>query len=114
MKKVWRVEFEVEAEKKEDVERLFYKVVDSDKATIYSEDYVDTSEELKARIGYNKKEDSFDLLISTDGGDTWVMCVSSKCRRCEQDKPDAEPEFVHCGIIKHMREAIRYGYRIVY
>ena len=114
MKKVWRVEFEVEAEKKEDVERLFYKVVDSDKATIYSEDYVDTSEELKARIGYNKKEDSFDLLISTDGGDTWGLCVSSKCRLSINNKAGDEPEFIHCGLISELKNAIRLGYRIVY
>ena len=75
MKKVWRVEFEVEAE---------------------------------------KKEDAFELLISTDGGDTWGMDISSKCRRCDMDKPDAEPEFIHCGLIQHMKDAIRYGYRIVY
>lgn len=114
MKKVWRVEFEVEAETKADVERVFYKVEDTNKATVLSEDYIDTNSELKARIGYNKKEDAFELLISTDGGDTWGMSVQSKCRLSDTNKPDDEPEFIHCGLIGYLKDAIRYGYRVVY
>jgi hypothetical protein len=70
--------------------------------------------DLKARIGYNKNEDAYELLISTDGGKTWGMSVSSKCQRCEKDKPDAEPMFISCTLIEEMKRAISYGYEIVY
>lgn len=112
--KVWRVEFEVEAETKADVVKLFDRVEDTRKAQVLSDEYIDLDDELKARIGYNKKEDAFELLISTDGGRTWGMSESSKCRKCDIDKPDAEPMFIHCGLIDAMKNAIRYGYRIVY
>lgn len=114
MKKVWRVEFEVEAETKADVERVFYKVGDTNNAIVLSDDYIDTSEELKARIGYNKKEDAFELLISTDGGDTWGMVAQSKCRLSDTNKPDDEPVFIHCDLIACLKDVIRCGYRVVY
>lgn len=72
------------------------------------------NKDLKARIGYNKKEDAYELLISTDGGESWGMSVSSKCRRREGQSPDDEPEFIHIGLIEKMKEAIAYGYEIVY
>ena len=72
------------------------------------------NKDLKARIGYNKKEDAYELLISTDGGNTWGMSVSSKCRRCDTDKPDAEPMYISLALVEKMKEAIRFGYEIVY
>ena len=113
-KKFYRVTFEVEAYSKKDVDRLFEDVCNTDRAEILTESVDNTAEELKARIGYVKSNDSFDLLISTDGGDTWGMSVSSKCRRCEGQDPEAEPEFVHIGLIEDLKKAIALGYRIVY
>ena len=114
-KKVFRVEFEVEADSREDVIELFEDVVDSRKAMILNESFEDTAEDLKARIAYNKKEDSFELRISTDGGDSWGISVSCPCCCCVGQDPDEdEPMFVHVGIIQELKNAISYGYRIVY
>lgn len=77
-KKFYRVMFEVEAHSKKDIERLFEDVCNTDRAEILNESVDDTAEELKARNGYVKSNDSFDLLISTDGGDTWGMSVLSE------------------------------------
>lgn len=113
-KKFYRVTFEVEAYSKRDVDRLFEDVVNTDRAEILNESVDNTAEELKVRIGYVKSKDSFDLFISSDGGDSWGMSVSSTCRRCEGQDPDAEPEFVHIGLIEELKRALALGYRAVY
>ena len=114
MKKWIVATFEIEADSKQDAERLFYKVENSKKAEIMCESFDDSAEELKARIGYNKKEDAYELLISTDGGDTWGMSVSSKCRRCEGQSEEEEPMFVSIGLLEELKRAVALGYRIVY
>ena len=68
----------------------------------------------QARIGYNKQRDAFELLISTDGGETWGLELSCKCMRSEHDKKDDEPMFVSIELIEAMKRAISYGYEIVY
>jgi len=66
------------------------------------------------RIGYNKSEDAYELLLSTDGGKTWSMTTRAKCRRCDKDNPDDEPMFIHISLIEELKKAISLGYRVTY
>lgn len=66
------------------------------------------------RIGYNKQNDAYELLISTDGGKSWGMTTSAKCRRCDKDSPDDEPMFIHVSLIEELKKAISLGYEVVY
>ena len=69
---------------------------------------------MKCRIGYNKEQDAYELLLSSDGGESWNMSMSAKCRRCDKNDPDDEPEFIHIGLIEELKKAISLGYEVVY
>lgn len=68
----------------------------------------------KARIGYDKKQDMYKLMLSTDDGETWDFCCGCECQRSEHDKPDDEPMFVHISLIEELKKAIACGYDIVF
>lgn len=69
---------------------------------------------MKVRIGYNKKEDMYQLLLSTDGGETWDFSFGSVCQRSANDDEDAEPMFISCQLVEELKKAIRCGFEVVY
>lgn len=103
---------EIEATNDEQVAAMLGRVLD-DQRTI-SFEIVAEDEEKKARIAYDKGQDMYKLMLSTDGGDTWDFSTGSQCRRCTEDKPDDEPMFIHISLIEEMKKAIRCGFNIVY
>ncbi|MBO7183046.1 MAG: hypothetical protein J6V49_02825 [Bacteroidales bacterium] len=113
-RKYFRVTFEVEATSEEAVKELFNDVVELPGTMILSEEYLDTAEENLVRIGYDKLTDSFNLLISNDGGDTFDFSEGSRCVRAAGQSKEAEPMFVSCELINALKKAIAYGYRVVY
>ena len=66
------------------------------------------------RIGYNKNNDEYQLLISNDGGDTWDFSYGCTCKNCKDDESDEEPMFVYIGLIEELKKRIAYGYTVVY
>ena len=111
-KRFYTVTMEVEASSEESVELMLRKTLNDSR--VMSFEIVSEDEEKKARIAYDKKQDMYKLMLSTDGGDTWDFSTGSQCRRCAEDKPDDEPMFVHVGLIEEMKKAIYCGFRVVY
>ena len=66
------------------------------------------------RIGYNKNNDEYQLLISNDGGNIWDFSYECACKNCKDDKSDDEPMFVYIGLIEEFKKCIAYGYEVVY
>ena len=111
-KKFYTVTLEIEATSEDTIHNMLSRVI-ADNRTI-SFEIIPEDEEKKARIAYDKPQDMYKLMLSTDGGDTWDFSTGSKCRQCKEDKPDDEPMFVHIGLIEEMKKAILCGFRIVY
>ncbi|MBP5720434.1 MAG: hypothetical protein J6W82_05160 [Bacteroidales bacterium] len=112
MKKFYTVTLEIEAASQEAVESMLSRTLNDQR--LMSFEIVAEDEEKKARIAYDKPQDMYKLMLSTDGGDSWDFSTGSQCRRCAEDEKDAEPMFVHIGLIEEMKKAIRCGFRIVY
>ena len=52
------------------------------------------SNKLLAKVQYNNERDSFDVTISSDGGETWGLETSYFCQKAEGiDEPDGEKKF---------------------
>lgn len=68
----------------------------------------------QVRIAYDKKEDAYNLMLSTDGGEEWGFSLGCKCRRSENCNPDDEPMFVSIELIEELKKAIRNGFDVVY
>lgn len=66
------------------------------------------------RIGYNKTNDEYQLLISTNGGDTWYFNYGCVCKNCKDDKSDDELMFIYIGLIEELKKCIACGYTVVY
>lgn len=67
-----------------------------------------------ARIAYNKKEDMYCLMLSTDDGESWDFSFGTKCQRRAGEAPDAEPMYISCELIENMKHAIRCGFEMVF
>lgn len=65
----------------------------------------------QCRIKYNQARDAFDLLISTDGGETWSESMSAKCFALDGDPVT---EFIHMSLIGELKKAVALGYQFVY
>lgn len=111
-KKIYNVKLEIEAGSKEAVEKMLDMIL-CDSRTL-SFEVTPEDEERKVRIAYNKPEDSYDLMLSTDGGEEWGLSLGCKCQRGEHDKPDDEPMLVSVGIIEELKRAILNGFDVVY
>lgn len=70
-------------------------------------------ERMLARIGYNDERDAFELLTSTDGGDTWGLVVSCACVKRAGEKEGGEPEYIHYSLLNELRHAVDLGYKVV-
>lgn len=62
------------------------------------------------RFKYDEKRDEYQLLLSTDGGETWDLSVGSVC--CfSSEYPDVSfPMYVHCSLIIKFQEALTLGF----
>ena len=78
--------------------------------SVLSSSIIAEDEERYARIAYDRAQDMFKLMLSTDGGDTWDFSTGSKCRRCKEDRPGDEPMFVHIDLIQAMKDAVLCGF----
>ena len=67
-----------------------------------------------ARIKYDKANDMYCLMLSTNGGDDWDFSFGTKCQLSQKDKPDAEPMYISCELIEEMKKAIMCGFEMVY
>ena len=111
-KRFYTVTLEIEASSEESVAAMLSKTIDDSRTLSF--EIVSEDEEKKARIAYDKEQDMFKLMLSTDGGDTWDFSTGSQCRRCTEDKADDEPMFIHIGLIEELKKAILCGFRVVY
>lgn len=69
---------------------------------------------LKVRIAYDKTKDSYNLLLSTDGGETWGFSLGSKCLHYQGQDPEEEPMHISCIIIEELKKAVLLGYEFDY
>lgn len=68
----------------------------------------------KVRIAYDKKNDGFNLMLSTDGGEEWEFQLGCKCRRSDSCQLDDEPMFVSIELIEELKRAVLCGFEFVY
>lgn len=111
-KKMFTVTLEVEAAREESVAAMLSRTLDDHRVLSFA--ITPEDKKKKARISYDKEQDEYKLMLSTDGGDTWDFCTGCICQRCENDKPDKEPMYVHVGLIEEMKKAIRCGFSVTY
>ena len=67
---------------------------------------------LKAKVNYNEERDSFDVMISTDGGETWGLDTSYFCQEIRKGAPDGEKDFIHWHVIEKIGHLIDNGYEV--
>ena len=109
-KNLYTVTMEIEAQSEEAVSGMLDKII-MDERTLSFEILPEETEK-QVRIRYDEENDSFNLEISTNGGKTWGLSQSAKCRCCGEE-PNGDPSFVHFSIITKMKEAVNIGYRFV-
>lgn len=66
------------------------------------------------RIKYDKKTDSFCLMLSNDGGEEWNLCIACPCHRAEGESKDIEPMYVSIDLIEELKKAVACGFEFVY
>lgn len=67
----------------------------------------------KCRINYNPAYDQFELLLSTDGGETWDFSKGYPCVHSIKDDPAEEPMYIRCSLVSDLKEAICCGFEVV-
>lgn len=65
-----------------------------------------------AELVYDENDDSFTINLSSDGGNTWGMCVKSKCVRRFGAGDDDGADYIHYRVLTELRECIKLGYKI--
>ena len=66
------------------------------------------------RIKYDRQNDMYCLMLSTDDGETWDLSFGSKCQRRMGESIDDEPMYVSIDLIEEMKKALRCGFDMVY
>ena len=66
------------------------------------------------RIKYDKEQDEYQLLLSTDGGETWGFDLGCKCQKGLRDGPDDEPMLISCSMLEEIKKSILCGFEMVY
>ena len=109
-KKMFKVTLEIEATTETTVIGMLEKTINDERVLSFEIEPED--EEKQVRVRFDEKTDSYVYEYSTDGGSTWEFSSSYKCH-CVKEKPDAEPAFIHLGLINELQRAVDLGYRFV-
>ena len=109
-KKMFKVTLEIEAATYESVANMLDRTINDGR--VFSFEIMPEDEEKQVRVRYEEKTDSYVYEYSTDGGNSWEFSSSYKCR-CAKEAPDAEPAFIHLGLINELQRAVDLGYRFV-
>ena len=109
-KRMFKVTLEIEAATEENVLAMLDRTINDGRTLSF--EITPEDEDRQVRVRYDNKTDSYVCEISTDGGNSWEFSSSYKCRAIKE-APEAEPEFIHFGVISQLHRAVDLGYRFV-
>lgn len=66
------------------------------------------------RVAYVEETDSYCLLLSTDGGEDWGLCLSCPLHRSDTQDLQGEPMYVHFQLIEELNRFVLNGFKFVY